>query len=245
MRSRCSLVADCCCRCRLPCASPEPMKTGPSSAARRPMGTPTRPLCRSLGARSENIVWKVPIHDRGWSSPLVWGNQIWMTTATADGHQMFAVCVDRETGTTIHDVKVFDTENLDHISVVNSYASPTGVIGGGPGLRPLRHLRHRLPRHRHGREAVGAPRSEMRPPRRGRLVADAVGQPVDLSTSTAATCSTSSLWTRPPATPFGNRPLDRLRRDRARPQPPQGVLHADRDRVGRRSRSWSARARRA
>ena len=80
---------------------------------------------------SENIVWKVPVHDRGWSSPLVWGNQIWMTSATVDGHQMFAICVDRETGKTIHDIKVFDNENLDHISVVNSYASPTGVLEAG------------------------------------------------------------------------------------------------------------------
>ena len=80
---------------------------------------------------SENIAWKVPVHDRGWSSPLVWGNQIWMTSATVDGHQMYAICVDRETGGTIHDIKIFDNENLDHISVVNSYASPTGVLEEG------------------------------------------------------------------------------------------------------------------
>jgi outer membrane protein assembly factor BamB len=82
-------------------------------------------------SESENIVWKVPIHDRGWSSPLIWGNQIWMTSASVDGHQMFAICVDRETGKTIHDRKIFDTENLDHISVLNSYASPTGVLEEG------------------------------------------------------------------------------------------------------------------
>ncbi|HEY1784452.1 MAG TPA: PQQ-binding-like beta-propeller repeat protein [Pirellulales bacterium] len=82
-------------------------------------------------SETENIVWKVPIHDRGWSSPLIWNNQIWLTTATTDGHQMFAVCIDRQTGTTIHDKKIFDTENLDHISVVNSYASPTGAIEEG------------------------------------------------------------------------------------------------------------------
>ena len=46
-------------------------------------------------SETENVVWKTPIHDRGWSSPVVWGDQVWMTTATADGHEMFAVCVDR------------------------------------------------------------------------------------------------------------------------------------------------------
>ena len=82
-------------------------------------------------SETENVVWKVPVHDRGWSSPLIWGDQIWMTSATQDGHQMFAICVDRKTGATIHDKKVFDTETLDPISVVNSYASPTGVIEEG------------------------------------------------------------------------------------------------------------------
>ena len=34
---------------------------------------------------NENVNWKTAIHDKGWSSPVVWGKQIWMTTATEDG----------------------------------------------------------------------------------------------------------------------------------------------------------------
>src|SRR4051812_21786069 len=49
-------------------------------------------------SETENVKWKTPIHDRGWSSPVVWGKQIWMTTATPDGLQMFAVCVDLDSG---------------------------------------------------------------------------------------------------------------------------------------------------
>eukprot|EP01043_Picozoa_sp_COSAG02_P127663 COSAG02_NODE_65051_length_259_cov_0.625000_1_plen_62_part_10 len=45
-----------------------------------------------------SIVWKTPIHDRGWSSPVIWNDQIWMTTATKEGQKLFAVCVDRKTG---------------------------------------------------------------------------------------------------------------------------------------------------
>ena len=82
-------------------------------------------------SETENVVWKTTIHDRGWSSPVVWQDQVWMTTATADGHQMFAVCVDRESGKIVHDIKVFDTENPDHIAAVASYASPTPVIEAG------------------------------------------------------------------------------------------------------------------
>jgi outer membrane protein assembly factor BamB len=79
-------------------------------------------------SETENVVWKTAIHDRGWSSPVIWNEQIWLTTATTDGHQMFAVCIDRETGKIVHDVKVFDTPNPEHIAEVNSYASPTPAI---------------------------------------------------------------------------------------------------------------------
>jgi outer membrane protein assembly factor BamB len=82
-------------------------------------------------SEKENVVWKTPIHDHGWSSPVVWDDQIWMTTATADGHHMFAVAVNRADGTILHDVKVFDTEKPEHIADCNSYASPTSVIEAG------------------------------------------------------------------------------------------------------------------
>ena len=82
-------------------------------------------------SQTENIAWKTPIHDRGWSSPVVWGNQIWLTTATADGHQSFAVCVDRDSGKIVHDVKVFETEQPEHIAAMASYASPSPVIEEG------------------------------------------------------------------------------------------------------------------
>ena len=82
-------------------------------------------------SETENVAWKTPIHDRGWSSPVVWQDQIWLTTATADGHQMFAVCVDRQSGKIVHDLKIFDTEKPDHIAAVASYASPTAVIEAG------------------------------------------------------------------------------------------------------------------
>ena len=47
-----------------------------------------------------NIVWKTPIHDRGWCSPVIWYNQIWMTTATADGHKLpnYGQCEQVEQG---------------------------------------------------------------------------------------------------------------------------------------------------
>jgi outer membrane protein assembly factor BamB len=79
-------------------------------------------------SETNNVVWKTPIHDWGWSSPLVWENQVWLTTATGNGREMFAVCVDRQTGKVLQDVKVFAIAEPAHVASVNSYASPTGAI---------------------------------------------------------------------------------------------------------------------
>ncbi|MBC7527529.1 MAG: PQQ-binding-like beta-propeller repeat protein [Chthonomonadaceae bacterium] len=78
-----------------------------------------------------NIKWKTPIHDRGWSSPVVWGNQVWMTSASEDGHKMYALCLDRETGKVLSDRKIFENATPDSIHELNSYASPTPVIEAG------------------------------------------------------------------------------------------------------------------
>jgi outer membrane protein assembly factor BamB len=62
---------------------------------RGPLGdghSDARDLALTWG-ESENVAWKIPIHDRGWSSPVIWGNQIWLTTADKDGRQLFALCI--------------------------------------------------------------------------------------------------------------------------------------------------------
>jgi len=79
-------------------------------------------------SETENVKWKRPIHDRGWSSPVVWGNQIWLTTASEDGRQLYAVCVEASSGKIIHDLKLFEVENPQFAHKFNSYASPTPVI---------------------------------------------------------------------------------------------------------------------
>jgi len=78
-----------------------------------------------------NVVWKTLIHDRGWSSPVIWGSQIWMTTALKDGSKMFAVCVNKDSGKIIHDIHVFDVESAMSITAANTYATPTPVIEEG------------------------------------------------------------------------------------------------------------------
>jgi hypothetical protein len=69
-------------------------------------------------SKTKNVAWKVTIHDHGWSSPVIWGDQIWLTTATEDGKQLFAVGVDRDSGRILHDVKVFDVAESQRIAKV-------------------------------------------------------------------------------------------------------------------------------
>ena len=80
---------------------------------------------------SDNIAWKTAIHDRGWSSPIVSGSHIWLTTATRDGHRLFAICVDKNTGKIIHDLHLFDVESPQKITDENTYATPTPVAHDG------------------------------------------------------------------------------------------------------------------
>ncbi len=82
-------------------------------------------------SETENVTWKTSISGQGWSSPVSWDGQLWMTTASTDGHQVFAVAVDKHTGQVQHHVRVFDVERPQEIDPLNSYASPSPVIESG------------------------------------------------------------------------------------------------------------------
>src|SRR5499427_7892265 len=82
-------------------------------------------------SETKNVVWKTPIHDRGWSSPVIYGNQIWLTTASQDGRKLYALCIDSETGRIIRDMKLFEVAQPQYAHPFNTHASPTPVIEQG------------------------------------------------------------------------------------------------------------------
>ncbi len=47
---------------------------------------------------TDNIAWKTPIPGEGWSSPIVWGNRVFVTTATKNGTSCHMIALDRKTG---------------------------------------------------------------------------------------------------------------------------------------------------
>ena len=78
----------------------------------------------------QNVVWKTAIPGQGWSSPVIQGNQIWLTTAVDAGKSLRAVCVDRETGNINRDVEVFRVNVPGRIHLKNGHASPTPILAG-------------------------------------------------------------------------------------------------------------------
>src|SRR6185312_10941659 len=83
-------------------------------------------------SETQNVRWKTAIHDRGWSSPVIMDGRIWMTTATEDGHDFYAVCVDETSGKILHDLRLFHCDSPEPLgNNTNGYATPTPVIEPG------------------------------------------------------------------------------------------------------------------
>lgn len=78
-----------------------------------------------------NVDWKTEIRGRSWSSPVVYGDQIWATSATRDGKEMFVVCIDYNTGKIHKEIALFQPDSVYKIHAVNSYATPTPAIEEG------------------------------------------------------------------------------------------------------------------
>ena len=81
-------------------------------------------------SETENVRWKTAIRGRGWSTPVVAGGLGWMTSASPDGRQLYAIAVDVETGEIAHSKLVFTVEKPESVNALNSYASPSPVIDG-------------------------------------------------------------------------------------------------------------------
>lgn len=106
-------------------------------------------------SETENVAWKTLIPDQGWSSPVIFGSQIWLTSAhastaeqtsrerrlrgstnsqplaVADNLTMYAICVDKRSGQRQHTIQLMTEPAPDPIHTLNTYASPTPVVEQG------------------------------------------------------------------------------------------------------------------
>lgn len=105
-------------------------------------------------SETENVTWKTAIPGTGHSSPVISGDQIWMTTAVeaklteeeekrrlaaiqnsrgleiAGSISLRAICVSRESGKILHDVEIIRIDEPEPVHSLNSYASPTPILDG-------------------------------------------------------------------------------------------------------------------
>jgi outer membrane protein assembly factor BamB len=106
----------------------------------------------SKWSATENIAWKSDIPGRGWSSPIVWGNQIFVTSVINSGtteeakkglyfggerpkppttvHQYKVYCLDLSTGKIIWERLAHEGIPETPIHIKSSYASETPVTDG-------------------------------------------------------------------------------------------------------------------
>ena len=76
-----------------------------------------------------NVAWKTPIPGKAWSTPVVGGGKVWMSTATEDGKKMSFVCVDAASGDVLHERLLFENADPEPLgNPVNSYGSPSPAL---------------------------------------------------------------------------------------------------------------------
>src|SRR5687767_4116193 len=78
---------------------------------------------------TENVAWKTPVPADGWSSPVVWGERIFLTGTGDRGVSCRVLCLSAADGKVLWDKKVFDQQTTRKEGK-NSYATPTPVTDG-------------------------------------------------------------------------------------------------------------------
>ena len=79
----------------------------------------------------ENVVWKTAISGKAWSSPVIWGDRIWLTTAPEDGRELLAISLDKNSGKIVFNRRLRSVAEPQYCIPFNSYASPSPVIEEG------------------------------------------------------------------------------------------------------------------
>jgi outer membrane protein assembly factor BamB len=79
---------------------------------------------------TENIVWKTEISGSGNSSPVVWNDRIFITSASADGASRKILCYSRGQGKLLWEHAAGPSAGKEWVYRKNSYASSTVVTDG-------------------------------------------------------------------------------------------------------------------
>jgi outer membrane protein assembly factor BamB len=78
---------------------------------------------------SSNILWKTSVPGEAWSSPIVWNDRVFLTTATEGGVSCRVLSFESKTGRVLWEKEVFKQLTRKKEGR-NSYATPTPVTDG-------------------------------------------------------------------------------------------------------------------
>ena len=78
---------------------------------------------------TDNVIWKVPVPGRGHSSPIVWRDRVFLTTAAHDGANRSVLCYRRSDGELLWETRLPDTI-AESIQNKNSFATSTPSTDG-------------------------------------------------------------------------------------------------------------------
>ena len=124
-----------------------PQFRGPGS-----LGVADNPNLPERWSTHENVAWKVDVAGRGWSSPVVWGERVVVTTVVSDGERELpkkglyfggerreipkdtnhwqVLCFDLKTGRELWRREAHGSPPPSGLHVKNTYASETPVTDG-------------------------------------------------------------------------------------------------------------------
>ena len=78
---------------------------------------------------TDNILWKTPLPGVGQSSPIIWGNRIFLTSAMDAGRERIVLCVDRTSGKLLWQQSAWKGDP-EPSHVMNGWASASCVTDG-------------------------------------------------------------------------------------------------------------------
>lgn len=78
---------------------------------------------------TNNVRWKTPIPGESWSSPIVWNDRLFVTTATDAGQTCRVLALDATSGKVLWNREVFH-QSLRRKEDRNTYATPTPATDG-------------------------------------------------------------------------------------------------------------------
>lgn len=79
-------------------------------------------------SEKDNIIWKAPLPGKGASSPVIFADQIWLTSADPTGKKLYAICCSFKSGEIIHNIEIFQHDTVPRIHSLNTFATPTPAI---------------------------------------------------------------------------------------------------------------------